>query len=263
MKKILTITLAALVAIVLVFGFAKNMIIKASVESGVKLVTGLNLNIRKFDLSIMKTYIGIEDLKLYNPKGYEDKVMIHIPEIYIDYDLPSIFQGTIHLEEMRLNMNELIIIKNKDGILNLDSLKVAQGEPTEKKAEEPKEKGEAPQIQLDNLDLKIGKVIFKDYSKGGEPVVKVYNLNIQESHQNITDLNVLVSLIVAKALTKATLAGLTQVDFGDLQGSLGGAMDSGKQLAAMGSDKLGESSKSITDSLKETTSKLKEKLKLF
>ncbi len=268
MKKILMIAAAALVAIIVVFAFGKNLIIKAGVESGVKLVTGLDLNIRRFSLGILSTHIGIEDLRLYNPPGYKDSVMIDIPEIFVDYELGSFFRGAVHLEEMRLNMKELVIVRNEKGELNLDALKVAQPAPKEgAPGEKPKEKGEAVPIQLDNLDLQIGKVIFKDYSRGGDPVVKEYALNIRESHQNIGNLNSLVSLIVAKALTKATLAGLTQVNLGDLQGSLSTVAGTGKQLTTMGASKVEGTLKDTvggtTESLKETTTALKEKLKIF
>ena len=164
---------------------------------------------------------------------------------------------------MRLNLKEFVIVRNEKGELNLDSLKVTQAQKKDRKPTEEAEEKPAPEIQLDRLELSIGKVVFKDYSRGGEPSVKEYNLNIRESHENITDLNVLVNLIVAKALTKAALAGLTQVNLSDIQGTLGGTLSSAQQLAVLGTSEARETVKETTTSLKEKAQALKEKFKVF
>ena len=160
MKKLLFVVVGLLL-LVAVLLFAKNIIAKVSVEKGVEMVTGLRLDMQSLDVGIIETLIGIEGLQLYNPEGYKDKVMVDIPEIYVDYDLGAFFKGEVHLEEVRLNLKEFVVVKNEKGELNLNALKVVKEEGKEEVVEEKtsvkEEKTKMPPLQIDVLELKIGK----------------------------------------------------------------------------------------------------------
>lgn len=231
MKKPITI-LVGILAILLVLSFAKDMLVKVSVEKGVLVVTGLPLKIRGLSIGIMNTLVGIKDLRLFNPEGYKDEIMLDMPEIYVDYDLPAVFKGKIHLQEMRIDMRQFTVVKNEKGELNLDSLKVVQAQKEGKKPQEKtaKEGGKAPDIQIDSLELKIGKVLFKDYSRSGAPSVKEFNVNLDEKYENITDPYTLVSLIVVKTLMNTTIASLTNFDLGGLQGTVSDTLASAQKI---------------------------------
>ena len=250
MKKI--ILWIVIIAAVLFFG--RNVIAKMAVEQGTRAVTGLPLSLGKLDLNFDKTFVEISDLKLSNPQGFEDDVMLAMPEILVDYDLPAIFKGKVHLEELTVNLDQFVVIKNSQGQLNLDSLKaVQQGKKEGAGKAEKKEGGAAPQVGIDKMSLKVGKVIFKDYSKGGAPVVKEFKINLNEHYDNITNLNAVVSLIVVKALSKTTVAALANFDVNDLQGSLSNVSDASKQLASGLSTKAGEKSPEAKETVEEAT----------
>jgi hypothetical protein len=213
---------AIVLAILIALFFGKNVIIKTSVTAGVRAMTGLKLSIRSMDIGIFKTLIGINELQLYNPSGFIDEVMIDCPEIYVDYDLGAFIKGRTHLEEVRLNLKEFIVVKNEAGELNLDSLKVVKGsgKGEEKKREtdggEEKET-EMSDFQIDLLELRIDKVVYKDYSKGTPPKVKEYNVNIDDRFENITDPKTLGRLVILKALKNTAIARLANFDLGKLQ----------------------------------------------
>ncbi|MBD3379636.1 MAG: hypothetical protein GF408_04140 [Candidatus Omnitrophica bacterium] len=211
--KIITAVLAVFVLLV----FTKNTIVKISVEKGVQAVTGLKLGIKSLDVGLVKTLVDVKGLRLYNPPAFRDKLMMDVPEIYVDYDLPAIMKGTIHLSEMRLDLKEFVVVKNEEGVLNLDSLKVVQEEVEDQKAPAREKAGEMPEIQIDSLRLKIGKVVYKDYSKGGEPSVKEFNISLDETYKNIDDPNKLVSLIVVRALMNTTISNLANFNIGPLK----------------------------------------------
>jgi len=135
---------------------------------------------------------------------------------------------------MRIDMKEFTVVKNEKGELNLNSLKVVQAQregkrPQEKTAQEGKK---APEVQIDSLGLKIGKVIYKDYSRGGKPSVQEFNVNINEKYENITDPYSLVSLIVVKTLMNTSIARLTNFDLGGLQGTVSDTLSSAQKVAA-------------------------------
>ena len=158
-----------LAAVLIVLVVAKNVIAKTVVESGVRLITGLRLSMDGMDLGLLETSIGIRGLKLYNPPGFADPLMVSLPEIYVDYDPIALLSGGVHLEDMRLDLQEFTVERNAQGQLNLDSLAVVkeskrarQGQPAA--ATKPKTR-----LRIDVLDLRIGTVLYKDYSAGSPP----------------------------------------------------------------------------------------------
>ncbi|MDP8233243.1 MAG: hypothetical protein P9M06_00345 [Candidatus Saelkia tenebricola] len=212
MKKIIKIlTLITLILIVCLFLF-KNLVVNFAVSKGVKAFTGLKLSIKDMNVGIKETIIGIEEMKLYNPPNFKDRLMVEMPEIYINYDLPAILKGTIYFKEIRINLKEFVVIKNEDGELNLNSLKVIKESQKKEKLAVKKETPDKNNVQIDMLKLKIERVIYKDYSKGGEPEIEEYKVNIDEEYENITDFKSLARLIVVKALIKTNIAKLIDFD---------------------------------------------------
>ena len=257
-KKILLGVVVLLIAFVVVVAVAKDAIIKYAVTEGVKAVTGLTLQIDSLQIGFQKTLVGINGLKLFNPKGFEDKLMIDLPEIFVQYDLPALLKKEVHLQVVRLNLESFTVVKNKEGKLNLDALKPVQTAKEEKPAPEqkpqPEEKAAMPPLKIDLLELKIGTVYYKDYSVGPQPSVREFKVNINERHENITDPQELVKIIVTKALAKTTIANLTNFDIAGLKGSLGGALKGAGGLT-VGTGK--EVEKTTVEAVKETTDALK------
>lgn len=224
------IVVAGVLAVLLVLGIAKDLIIKVAVEAGTQIVTGLKLTIGTFRVGIINTLVDIRNLRVLNPAGFKDKTMLDMPEIYVAYNLPAIFGGKIHLKEARIDMKEFTVVKNEKGQLNLDSLKVVQAQKAKQKPQE-QAGGKAPDIQIDTLRLKITKVLFKDYSRGGEPRVMEFNVNINEEYKNITNPYTLVSLIVVKALMNTSISSLTNFDIKGLSGSISDTLAGAQKVA--------------------------------
>jgi len=230
MNKYLTIIIAVVV-VIFVAAVAKDVIIKISVEKGVELVTGLKLNIGGLNVGILKPVVNIKNLKLLNPPNFPDRTMIDMPEIYVNYDLGAIIGGKMHLPEVRLALKEFVVVKNSKGELNLDALRTVQAQ---KEGRPPSQKapGKAPEIKIDSLKLSIEKVIYKDYSKGGAPDVKEFNINLNESYTNVDNPYALASLIVVKALMNTSIAALTNFDLQGLQGTVGNTLASAQKMAS-------------------------------
>jgi len=218
--------------VLVVLAFTKDFFIQKAIEGGVSLVTGLRLTMKQLAINIPKTFIEIKELKIYNPSGFEEPVMLDMPEILVDYKLSDIFKGMLHLESLVINLKEFNVVKNSKGAVNLDSLKVAQeGEQKKKEKAEPKPKkeGKSPAFQVDALELIVGTVTFKDYSKSAEsPFVNVYDFNLNENYTDITNPQIIIAIIVQKALLKASLA---QFDLGNIQNNLTSAVGNVSDLA--------------------------------
>ncbi|MCP5004802.1 MAG: hypothetical protein GY941_12805 [Planctomycetes bacterium] len=218
MKKIVII-IAIIFAVIAALFLSRNFLVKASLSRGTKALTGLKLEIKSMDIGLFSTLLGIDELQLFNPEGFVDELMMDLPEIYVDYDLGSFLKGRAHLQEVRLDLREFFVIKNKEGVLNIDSLRVVKDtkEKKEEKVEEKKEKREMPELQIDLLKLKIGKVVYKDYTKGTAPTVKEFNVNIDEQYENISDPYAFSSLILVRALKNTSIANLANFNLGPFQ----------------------------------------------
>jgi len=246
MKKLLIFAAISIVALALVVIFTRNVIIRASVEKGVKMVTGLTLRMDSFRVGIFKPFLHIRGLKLFSPAGFKDRMMVDMPEIYVDYDRRALLRGKVHLINARIDLKELIVVRNAYGELNLDSLKVVQAR---KRGARPAER--MPPFMIDRLALKIGKVVFKDYSMG-TPIVKEFNLAIDETYTNIDDPNALVSLIVVRAIERTSIAALANFNIYDLRGSVQGILANAQQFSGMTGDttqKASQAVETISDTL--------------
>jgi uncharacterized protein involved in outer membrane biogenesis len=239
----------------------RDQVVKFTVSAGVRKITGLKLDIDSLSAGIPKTIISIQGMQLYNPKGYEDKLMVDIPEIYVDYDLAAILKNDIHLKEVRIDLREIVVVKQSNGEMNIDSLKVVKSAETEEAAvkKENQEKKKT-NFRIDHLKLKIGRVLYKDYSAGSKPSIREYNINIDSSYENITDTQALVRLILVRALINTNISNLKIKNLQDLTAStlnmtvdeLGGGIKKG-----IGSGQsLGEGVKDATDKTTETIKSL-------
>ena len=222
----------------------KNVLVKIVVEKGVKAATGLSLKIKKLDISIVSSHVGITDLRLLNPDGFPEGTMFYASEIFIDYHLRDMLRGKVHLEDLRLNFDQLIIVKNAEGQMNLAALKPKAKSGSKKLAKKNTDedtKKKAPQIQIDHLVLKVGKVTYKDYSKGGKPSIREFNINISQEFTDVTDARKLLGLIASRAIAKTALSvpfDLTADILKDVSGAPKQVVDVLKSTANAFKDKI-------------------------
>ncbi|MEW6075636.1 MAG: hypothetical protein AB1530_04945 [Candidatus Omnitrophota bacterium] len=212
MKRLTKIVVAILVIAVVLF-IARNVIVKAAFQGAVKLITGLQLDIESIRIGAFKSVIDVQGLRLLNPPGFVDKVMLDIPKIYLHYDISSFLRGKIHISALVLAFNEFVVVKNAEGQVNVNTLTAleTQGKPQKEK------KGKMPELNIDLMQLKIGKVVYKDYFNRAVPAVTEFRININEEYRNIDNPVALVSLITFKALSHTTVASLANLDLGPLK----------------------------------------------
>jgi len=207
MKKVLLIAVIILIALS-VIAVLKAQFIKNTITIATSQVTGAPATINNFSMSIIKQTVAIKDFKLYNPPGFPREVLVDIPTIRVALVLGDILKKKIHFKKIEIALKELVIIKDEDGKLNVDALKVAEEPQKPKEETAQKQAAEQMPIQIDVLKLTIGKIIYKDYSKGKTPKVEVYDLGGKEkTYQNITSAQQLVALILSEAMKGTAIKG--------------------------------------------------------
>ena len=229
-----------MVAVVAVVGFgvAKNAIAQGAISGGVKLMTGLGLDIGSMDVGVLRSAIGIKNLRLRNPSGFPDQYMVELPEIYVDYDLPAFFKGQVHLEEVRLHLAQFTVEKLADGRVNLNSLKTIQASKPGQAPPAEKPSGKTPQIAIDRLELKVGKVIYKDYTGGSAPKVQEFAVNLDEHYEHINNPQMLAGLIISRALMHTTVAKLTNINLTAIQSQVNAQLKQAAQAATAAAKQL-------------------------
>jgi hypothetical protein len=100
------------------------------------------------------------------------------------------------------------MVKNKEGKLNVDSLKIIEQQKAGAKDEGAKKPKKEMAIQIDLANLAIGRIVSKDYSLEGPPAIKVYDVNLNKSYKNITSVQQLAALIISEPLKAAGIQGL-------------------------------------------------------
>ncbi|MFA5165336.1 MAG: hypothetical protein WC481_07220 [Candidatus Omnitrophota bacterium] len=242
MKKVLIIIAAVLIAVFLAKDFVASMIF----TSGIRAFTDLPASVKSMKVGIFKSAVDIGGFKVYNPKNaFKDRVMLDMPVIYVDYDAGSFFTGANHLKKMKLELKELYVIKNEGGELNLDSLKAIRAKGTGEKGARKDMK-----FRIDELELKIGKVIYKDYTKGATPYEKEFNIALDERYENIDNPYTFASLVMFKALANTSIASLTNFDVGSLKDSAAGALSTATKAATDAAAKATDAVKKATEGLK-------------
>lgn len=200
-----------ILAVFVVIGLTKNYFIKTAVKAGASFVTGAPVSIRGFAVGIFRPRVVIKDFKLYNPKGFPKEPMVDISEVTVQYSVPDLLKGKIHLPMLVVDVEEMVIVKDKDGNMNVDALKFAQqkeepAKETEKKAEAPKKPAKKMAIQIDEAHMDLGQVVVKDYTQGDPPLILAYNIGVNDKvYKDIKSAEEFATLIALEMMGPAGL----------------------------------------------------------
>ncbi|MDD5129361.1 MAG: hypothetical protein PHO40_06915 [Candidatus Omnitrophica bacterium] len=194
MKKFL-IVIGIVVIFLMVIAFSKNLIIKSVVTKAAFSITGAPVHMNGFQLNIFSSTINISGFKMYNPRGFPEGTLVSCPKIKVIYDRASLFKQKRHLLLVEIELKEIGLTKNKEGKLNVDELRLVK---------ESKSSAPIP-MQIDLLTLSIGKIVYKDYTVGTEPSVRVYDVNKRKSYKGIPTVQQLALLVLAEPMKEAAI----------------------------------------------------------
>lgn len=288
------ILIGLLVLIVILIAF-RNPIAKAGAQIGAKVVAGLPLSVEKIDISLTQSYLLIKELRLGSPSGFPSEETLYLPEFYVNYKFGELLKSKIHLEEVRVHLEHFTVVKNTDGKDSLQAItEKTQPKTGEAPKEEPKKEApsdekkpakKAPELKIDKLSFKFGKVILKDFSKNIEkPSVKEIKLNLNKNYEKLDNPYFILGTLTLEILAKSGLAGLTNIDLGFVKGFADDTIKTSLQFAGQATEQAekllkdasgqigdltgdaGEVAKKATSTLTDTASSLtdgfKDKLKL-
>ena len=189
MKKVLGWIAAALVVLATILFLARNVIARMSVEYGTRKITGFPLTLGSVDLELFSSKVDVHDLKLMNPPEFTEPMFVDMPELYVDYRLPSMFHGVPHVNDMLINIKQLVIVKTKTDS-NVQKLKGVVSPPGSTSS---------TKYAVDKLRIHVGTVTIKDFSRP-KPSERDIKLNLDRTYNNITDSTDISRLVLLTVL---------------------------------------------------------------
>jgi hypothetical protein len=175
--------------------FFKNLIVKTVITTAATHITGAPVHMDGFSWNIFSSAIRISGFKMYNPSGFPRGILVSCPKINVIYDRATLFKQKRHLLLVEIDLKELGLTKNKTGKLNVDSLKIVQQSHS----------SPPTPMQIDLVNLSIGKIVYKDYTAGSEPAVRVYDVSRHKSYKGIPTAQQLAVLVIAEPMKSAAI----------------------------------------------------------
>ena len=122
LRWIIGIVAVLLVLAVCAFAF-KAPLLKSVTRWNIKSSTGLESSIGAFNVDFGASSVQITRFRLFNDPAFGKSVLFDIPEIYLELDAQTASQGKLRFKEVRFNLAEANIVKNTNGVTNLEALK--------------------------------------------------------------------------------------------------------------------------------------------
>lgn len=236
MKKVILLSLGLILAGLFAVIFAHDLILKIGMEQAVTRMTGFKTKIRSLNYDFPST-IRIQDLEMLNPPGFNEKVFTRIPEMYAAFFIGEFIRGKgVHFREIRLDIQEVHIEKNPEGVLNVELLQtVGQSGKSKKSSPSQKPRPIGP-FMLEHFEFSLRDVSYQDgsgiYGSSGLPNRLSVDMNIRKRiYKEIHDPQILVNLILAEIIRRETFGRLLDLDPKDLLGeNLFGVLNSGQEF---------------------------------
>jgi hypothetical protein len=182
----------------------RNVILRSSIEGSIRAGTGMETRIGYFNASLFETVVRMEDLRLYNAAAFGGGPFLDIGEVYVIYDLSSLFSRKLHLKFVRLHMRDLNVVMNKDGQINAalpSKASVADNPRIPKSAFEF--------AGIDTLRLTMDRVTFHDLRKDKLPLV--IDVQIKDvDYKEVRTVNNLEEILL-KSLEKPAIQLLNEI----------------------------------------------------
>lgn len=248
MKKILFIVMALLIVSVSVVLVAKDLLARFILTKGLSQATGLGFQLNSVEVGLFSGRLEVKGLKIFNPPDFPDRLLADIPQIKIDFDFGAfLLKKKIHLKHLVVDIKQLNIFQDAKNQLNVNSLALLIPPPS----------GDPPQIQIDRLHLKLGKVSYKNLGLLKGLGLVEFNPNLDEVFENIYNPNELARQIMQRILTRIGISDLAKFGQETLEKAKSTADTAARNLI----NDAKTSVRNLESELKDTLNKKKEELK--
>ena len=126
LRKALRWTIGGLLLLLLLAGtllLFKDSILRSLAEQRIRRQTGLEASIGQLKVGLGSATMALQRFIVYNPPRFGGSALISIPELYLELDSVQTARGKLGFKEIRLNLAEVNVVKDKNGVLNVEELR--------------------------------------------------------------------------------------------------------------------------------------------
>ncbi len=151
---------------------------------------GVPVKVGKLDFSLTQPRFSIKELRLLNPSGFPSGEMARVREAKVTYLPPATLTSFIDLKNLELEFDEVRLLRNEKGILNLPA-------PTS---------GPGLREAIDELTLTLASVTYTNLADA-EPLQETVELGLdRELYRNVKGVAGIVEIVNWEILKRAGIA---------------------------------------------------------
>jgi len=183
LRKFLSIILSAIVILIVLVivavGMFANNALGVAIESAGTRALNVGVRVSEVDLSIMRGRLGIRNLAINNPPGYQHDRLLDLAECRIAVNVKSLLGDVINITDIKLDGMDVVLEQRGVSSNNLQDI-IKNIKPRGEQTSEP----EGKKLHVDNLEITNTKVRVKLLPIPG----KVDTLTIELAPIKMTDL---------------------------------------------------------------------------
>jgi hypothetical protein len=154
--------------------------VKSAVEQNYDKFLAVKMEMKGLDFNILGGSVDLTGVKLSNPEGFTGDYVFRLDRSYENLDVMALLRKEIIIDDIQIKNSDLSVVRNKEGMLNIQNIlkksgKKEEAKPEEKTAEkktegteEQKGKIELPQMLLRNMNI-TSALDYTDYKIGEKP----------------------------------------------------------------------------------------------
>ena len=124
------------------------------------------VTLKDIDLNLFRGYVGLEGLHVAQPEGFVGDALLDLAHAHVNVKMGSLLHPPIVISDVRVEGLAMHIIKDTNGVLNVERLAKTPPQPKEDRPEKPGSAGEPPAVALERLAVSDLNVRYSDFSLG-------------------------------------------------------------------------------------------------
>ena len=101
----------------------KDSILRSLAEHRIRSQTGLDATIGQLRVGWGSPTVDLQRFVVHNSPRFGGSALVSIPELYLELDAGQAALGKMAFKEIRFNLSEVNVVRDKDGLLNLEELR--------------------------------------------------------------------------------------------------------------------------------------------
>lgn len=181
-------------AVLFVLGaIAWVVLLPSIVVSTIRSKTGFGARVESLSVNPFTAKVDVRGFVLENPPGWPERSFADVREFRADAELIPLLRGKLVADEITVDIAQLTVVKNRDGVLNAKAFGDGLNSPAEPApAPGPKAPAQKTEFLIRRFNLKFGKLTYIDLS-GRRPVTRDYALNLSREMRDVDSVTGLMS----------------------------------------------------------------------